>query len=319
MKLKKAAGLLLAVILAAGLFAGCDSASMLGINVKQGDKYSVTSATEQKISMELNGQKLDISSKIDTGYIYDVTGIDKDGNATIKVQYDYIAVDQSSGAGSVSYDSRQPGQDNNPLAQQYKPIIGKGFTITMAKSGKIVAIEGIDKMLDDMLGSIEGVDPSTLQTLKDSLKQSFGDEALKEALGEMSDVFPDKKVNVGDSWTKEQEMNYGFPIKTSTTWILKELKDGKATVEVTSNVATNPGGSPIDLGVMKMNYQVNGTQSGTLKIDKDNGLLQQGSLNQSLTGTADMEIPAVNGQEAQKMSVPVSIEGKTTYETKKLQ
>ncbi len=313
MKTKKNLVFLLMLVLMVTLFSACDNISDIQLNVKTGDKYNVTQSTEQKISMDANGQKIDVTQIITTGYTYNITDVTKDDLATISVTYDTLSVKQTSVDGTKEYDSKKSNSKADPQNIIYNSMIGHGFTFKVSKDGKIKSIDGVNKMLDNILTKLDGFDAITKAELVNYLKQNFGDDAIKESLSQMTEVYPDKdkKIKMGSSWKSEETIAYGFPMKLNNVCKLKELKNGVYTVNINSKISANDDGKELDLAGLKMKYKISGNENGTIKLNKDNPFIQNGELSQSLKGTAEVNVSEQN------LSIPVTIESKISYTVKK--
>jgi len=308
---------MLVVIMIVFNLAGCSKSNMLSFNVKKGDKYKITTITNQKITMKVMEQDMKMDQQMTMEYLYDITDVDKEGIATVRVKYDYIVMKSSVAGINIEIDTRKESSKSNIESKPYFALIGQGFAFKVDKHGVIKSIEGVDAMLDKVMEGLNTLEPAQKEAFVTMIKQNFGEEALKQALSQLTDIYPKKEVNVGETWKTEQKLTYGIPMVISTDWTLKEIQDGFASVDVKSHINANADGKPIDMMGLKVIYKITGDQTGNLKLNKENGLIQKGEYTQKLAGTTEMTMPAIDGQNQQNLTVPVNAENKIIIESKK--
>jgi hypothetical protein len=228
LKLIKKSVLLFAVILSIAMLTSCVNNQIgLGFNVKKGEKYRVKQVSEQKTTQNMGGQKMETKQTTETVYIYEVTDIDSGGIASIKVIFDSISVRTEGSMGSFQYDSNKDKGNGSPLTAVYDGMIGQGFAFRIDKSGKVVSIEGMDRLMNELIDKMDIQDPALKETMVQTFKQSFGEDILKSALSQTTDVYPEGKIKVGDSWEDKQVISAGFPMEINSIYTLKEDKGGR--------------------------------------------------------------------------------------------
>ncbi len=283
----------------------------LRLCLQAGESYNSRMVAEQKISQTIQGQSQDILQTIGTGYTFDVEDVDFDGSITVKVTYHSILFKQDGPMGKFEYDSSNPPVAIPPMAMGFNALVGQSFTMIISPEGNVKDIYGVDEMLSNMIEQLDLPDFPMMDDLMKNLKGQFGDEALKENMEKMMAVFPDSPVGIGDRWTKRLVLSRGFPMILDNTWTLKARKDGLTIIEVRSVVKPNEEAPPIDMGIMKLNYELSGEQKGTMEIQEVTGWLVQGELTQKFSGQVEMEGATQLGA---SMSWPISIESVIRFE-----
>ncbi len=95
-------------------------------------------------------------------------------------------------------------------------------------------------------------------------------------------------------------------------WTLKGLKDGRAAIEICSYVSENKDAPPLDLGIMKIKYELKGSQTGSTLIQNSGALYINTTIKQKFSGTVKIvESP----QLPEDMSWPITVESEVHYET----
>lgn len=292
MKLKN---LLIPVILVFTL-AACKTGEKLALklNYEKGKKYYYTSINDQAVEQTVMGKTVKTKNKTTTGYIWEVKDIDKDGNFIVLVTYDKVET-QKEGEGA-----NQP----SPLKDDF--MKGFSFEMTVTPKGKVTEVRGMDKMMDaafaQAMPDSVAADPMMGQ-VKEMLKKQFSDKSMGSMMSQMTDYFPEGEVEVGDKWEKTVDVSTLVPMKITSTYMIKDIKDGVAIVEVESKVEPGKGEA-----MMGMEIKMNGTQKGTMEVNTKNGLVQKSDLDQDMSGEVGM----------MGMSFPMKITGKVTVEAKEM-
>lgn len=314
-RVKRTLSFLCIIVLAMSILLGCENLLDINFNVKKGDKYKVVVTSVQKVAEDISGQKINIDQTIKTGYSYDITDVADDGTVTVSIKYDAVSLKMANGSTTYEYDSSKKADSNDPQNLAYEALIGQSFTAKIGKDGVIKEVSGVDKILSNIIDKLQISDESLKASISESLKQSFGDEALKQGLGSMTNIYPnDKKVKVGDSWESKQTITVGYPMIINDKYTLIENKGNIITLDVNSTIDADNSSKPIDLAGLKVKYTLKGTQKGTMKLTKADGFIQSGEVDQNITGTMAVE---ANDELPDGISIPVSIEAKTSYEVTK--
>ena len=280
---------------------GAADGVVLALNLAQGDVYRASVTTEQTVAQELFGEAQTIEQAFSFDYSYSVNRVDDDGNLSIGVVYEAATFEQEGPTGSVSYDSATSTEVPTE-AIGYAALVGNGFEIELAPGGQVLAIDGVDELLQAVFDAAELPPGPEGDLLRETLLAQFGEEVLADTFEQSFNIYPQGPVAVGDSWSEQGAVNYGFALIADTTWTLVDRADGVATVEVDSTIESDPEAEPLDLGVMQMEIALAGEQSGTLLIDEATGWVIESTLTQSFEGSMSGE----------GVEVPMSIESTIT-------
>lgn len=312
---KRGFSLLCMVVLAMSILSGCQNTLDITFNVKKGDKYRVVVTNVQKITEEINGQKVNIDQTSKTSFLYNVTEVASDGTATINIKFDAFNIKTANGGQTYEFDSSKAKDEKDEQGSAYMALLGQSFTAKVSKDGKVQEITGVDKLFKNVIDTLQIPDQKAKDTLVETLKQSFGDEALKQSLGSMTEMYPkNKKIKVGDSWEDKQTISVGYPMTINSKWTLKADEGGILTLDADSSIDANNSSEPMDLMGFKVKYTLKGTQNETMKLTKSNGFIQSGEVNQNISGTMTFESNELLPDE---MAVPMTMEDKVTYEVTK--
>jgi hypothetical protein len=315
MKFKKGTITCFLLVLSILIFTSCTTKETnLGFNVKKGEKYKIAQSIEQKIVQTLEGQSSESNQVMNMEYTYDVTEVDQEGVASITTTFDKVVVDIKTDGESLQYDSSKEGASNDPLGSVYKGIIGKSITMRIDKQGNVLEIQGVDTLMSDLINSLNIQDPQAKQSIEQALEQNFGDEALKDSFSKVTKVYPPENTKVGDTWEDTQTINMGYPITVNNKYTLKEDQKEYLTIDMNSEIKTNGDAEPMDMMGIKARYDLNGTQTGSFKLNKNSGLAESGNSTQKTVGSIVFEPSDIAPQ---GITMPLTIDAKTSFQMTK--
>lgn len=274
--------------------------------LKEGETYLLKQTTEQVVNISVMGMKQEVKQRNAFEYSYLVEKV-ADGVQTIKVTYQAIESSREAAQGSTSYNSRTDTAPDGVESKYMAALIGESFWLTMDESGEVLSVKGTEDLLDKGISQIDGVDETTMATLKGQLKRQFGDEAMKSNMGQISAIFPSKKVKVGKTWKKEVSTKTIMALNMSSVYTLDKVEDGKAYISFETEIT--PGeGEPMEMGPMTMEYSLEGVQSGNMILDLATGFTLEGNVEQDMGGNVEIDSPQTG-----VMDAPMTIQSTITY------
>jgi hypothetical protein len=308
--------LLVLLLLISLASAACEQngAKALFCRFTQGDQRTFRISIDQKITQKVMGITQNLTQAIVIDYSYHVKKLNSDSSAV--VEFTYNAISMKSGFGEntfINFDSSKPAEGENPLSKSFSSLIGKGFTCTITPQGRITEIHGIDALMQDMLQGLNLPEGAQTEEIKKQLKQSFGEDSIKDSFEKLTSIYPEKPIRIGDSWTRKATITRGLPMTMTTTWTLRDRKERAWIIDVKSVVEANKEAPPLKLGPLTMKYNLTGNQAGSFSVDEKTGFGITGMITQNFDGTVEMHVEGLQaGSEA--MSWPITIESRITYE-----
>ena len=116
------------------------------------------------------------------------------------------------------------------------------------------------------------------------LEAQFNEDALMEQFGNIVFEYPEGAVQIGETWSFTIPASSIAPLITENTYTLVAYDDGIATIEVESQVISDPEKAEVDMGYYSMLYNLSGTQEGTIYIDTATGWTLNSTLTQNISG-----------------------------------
>ena len=284
---------------AEGPVAGAGGKMLLRLRLEDGKVYRIRQTLDQKIDQKVMGRKMSTEQTMGFVYSFKVKKVAADGAMTADLKYESVSFKMKGPVGEVAYDSANPPENIPPAALGHAALVGKGFSITFTRMGLVKKTEGIDKMIDGIFreAGVKGAGA------KEALKAQWGDKAMKQTLEQMTAIYPDKPVGVGDVWKKEVNLAGMFGMKLDSTYKLTARKEGTAVVAVSTKITPVEGGKPMEIAGMKMTWKLTGTQKGTMRIDERTGWVKESDLAQDVSGTITMQMPGLD----EPMVVPIEL------------
>jgi hypothetical protein len=208
---------------------------------------------------------------------------DENGAKTATLTYERIV--QQMNLGDMTgmkqfYDSANP-DPASPLTPQMKPLTDLRFTITIDKNNKIAAVKGFDELVAKM----QEKNPQAAGMLA-QMKDSFGDEQIKNLFQQGMEAMPEKPLAVGQTWKQSIPLPVAMigDVTINAEYELAEVKDvdGRqiGTINIDSSgelakqaAAGGPGGMTFEKFDIK--------QEGTMTYDFQKGRLSHSEIKQT--------------------------------------
>ncbi|MCC5943510.1 MAG: hypothetical protein JJT94_01140 [Bernardetiaceae bacterium] len=295
------------------LLSGCASSKQSGgkdggmqLNVKKGDSFTVESFIQQDIAQEIMGMKQEQKTQTKITSLYEVLDVMQDGNMKIKQTYKSMMISSESMAGNMSYDSEKD-EEVPDFAQAQGALVGQSYTFTVTPTGKVVAVEGGDKLIEAIMANLN-VDDDQKEAAQKSLEAEYGEEKLKSDISTMFSVYTSKTVKVGDSWTSKERKKGMMSFDMEQNFTLTEIKDGIAYIDVESKLNSLEDAEPTEMGGMMIEYNIKGNSKGKMQVDTNTGWIIFNSQNQDMGGDVNISGP-------QTMSIPMTVKMQTITKT----
>ncbi len=283
----------------------------LHLNLKPGDNFITRMTTTQQITQTVQNMTNELAQEITMDLRYDVTAQTEEGISTIRVTYERVGFSQVGPFGTFEYRSWESPEEVPLAAQGFAILVGKSIEMQLSSRGQVIAVTGIDEILDTMLESLElTVDDQTRAMLRDNFRRQFGQSAVKENMSRMFAFYPDTPVGVGDSWSSTAKLATGIPMVVDNQCRVTGIKDGKVSLDVKSKIEPNKDERITQIMGMDMYYDIHGTQEGTIVLDSLSGWLVEGQLVQNFDGSVKVTSPQAPEE---SMDLPMAVSSTITF------
>jgi hypothetical protein len=230
----------------------------------------------------------------------------------VLITYKSIYYKQEGPSGIEEYNSENAEGEVPDSAKGYAALIGGQFTVRYSPKGEILAVEGIQDLIDQIINQYEFEDESMLQIFKERIESICNEETIKESMSLPTGVYPKEAVQIGEGWKESKIISTGFPIKTESAWKLKKILDGLAYIDVETKVLPNADAEPLTIDSMTLSYDLSGIMTGSMEVYEEIGLIKQANLKMKLSG--DIKIDGVPGF-SEGITSHITVDGSTHMET----
>jgi hypothetical protein len=201
------------------------------VKPQKGDvfRYKMKAITNSKEKSPMT-KDTEISSTQDIDYYFseEVSEVASTGIITYKIIFDSINIVSSmeSGDSSVSFTYNSNIKDSiysKPDFIQYNSIMNEEFFARVSPLGEVSEIYGLERVYENMYKALgDTLDDAQ----KESLRTSFGKEAIQAVLQQQFQIFPENAVYKDSSWTRSYDTQIMvFPVKNILSYKLIDLQN----------------------------------------------------------------------------------------------
>jgi hypothetical protein len=294
--------LVILVLLTGPAWAAAQEKLDLRLHLAKGDTHHMNVTLDQTIDQTAGPAHQQTSQTVGVTYTFKVEDVDVQGNATVSVRYDAVSFHARTPSGVVDYDPGKPAAGPMPvMVSALAALVGESYSVTVDPRGSVTQVGGLQKMLADVLAHLNVSDGVVRAAVEKTVRQQLAEGNLKQSLRDVFAPFPGRPIEIGQNWVRNSPLTLGFPMNLETTYTLQSRENGVATISVVGKAATVPN-ALLDLGPVKMNYDLKGEQTGSIEIIESSGWARAATVSQNLSGSATLRAPNTDPQ-----TVPVTI------------
>ena len=207
------------------------------LKFEKNKSYYIRITTDTQVTMEVTRQgtgKQEVleHSVFAFGYEVDVDEIDAEGNAWIKVLYDQVSFSQKTPQTEVRYDSSKKYHKIALSAKGFAALVGQRFYLKITPQGRIEKINGLPAMRSYVKINLPGRVTEAQRTLMlEGMKEQLDEEAVKESFETFMAIYPDRVVDVNDSWEETIILSQSPAMVLEKTSKLKTRRNGIAFID----------------------------------------------------------------------------------------
>lgn len=280
------AGTIILVVLATLLlFPACQStrsataSKMLKFNFEKGKGYDYEMI--MNMDQDVNGQQMQMD--MTTYYSMDVTAVE--GNTkTLTTRFDRFKMKVGANGVGLEVDSDKPLRVESDSSGKRNPIKmissllgairGQRFQMKVDDEGNVLEVSGFSDMAQRLVDSMK-LEGKEREQMMAQFNSQFNETTVKNQFEKVFHLFPNKTVKVGDTWTKNSDVNMmGSTQHHSTIYTVKEIEGDMVTLDESTKIE---GGSP--------QAKFDGKITGTIVIDSRTGLVMNADEDMSMKTT----------------------------------
>lgn len=180
------------------------TAGSLGFKFAPGDKYSLVSVTEQKMSRVIDGNEESMEQTTHLECDLDVEEVDENSVAWTKYTYKRVIMKLRSKDQKLDFDSDANELKTPMPAMPLRLAIGEEIYLRITPQGHIEKINGLQFLITyakGKMGSFTGAD-----AVSRNIDRQFDEPAVRRTLEDQFAVFPDSN-NEGTIWTRKEVLS----------------------------------------------------------------------------------------------------------------
>ncbi len=279
----------------------------LKYNLNKGQEYRFYQETKMKITQSLGIIEQEIKNEFKGVTCFKPIG-NEGSNIVLNTKFESMVIKIESMLFNLNYDSSKPVASEDKMAGVYNNIIGKNFKMIVTPQGKVIRVDGIDKIISSAINSIgNNVQPQKLTQLKRTISGHFGDAALKGNMAMILAIYPNSSKKVGEHWSTDTKLASTIKANLNNNWTLADTSNKQWTLKGKGNISTL--GEDAVMNGMKMSFKLKGNQESEFVVSQEDGWFVSGNQKQKLDGMMMMK---GNAQMPQGMEIPMKVTS-TTY------
>jgi len=265
------------------LFLPCQAQSTdLKPNLEKGKEYKQITNSKVTIIQDLNGQQINMVMAIKGAMTFLVKSVNAN-DYNMEVKFEQLSMSMQMPQGTMEFSSEK--NDENDI---FSTILGamknKTFDVLMSKTGKIVEVRNVELLWETAINQFDQLPEMQKEQLKAQIVKSYGAKALKGNIEMVTAIYPDSPVNIGEKWTINTNIESGMSSKMTTIYELTDLTPNFALIKGNSTIETADKEAYIESNGMPIKYDLKGTMSSEIKVDKNTGWIVEATINQEIKG-----------------------------------
>jgi len=281
----------------------------LRLRLEEGKTYYQRLAVDQRIVQNAMGIEQATEHNLGSDLKMDVLAVDDQGNMRIRDTYTWLQFKQLGPMSSVDYDSAKQSGQVPPGAEGFAALLGQSYTITISPQGKVLDVNGVEALREVVTTKLPPGAEGT--PMMNALEPFMSKEGISEMTKGSFAVYPDKAVELGDSWEETMTISLGPVTKVQTKWTFDKRDGDTVIIQSASTMRSDPEAPPVDAGQMKLKFDLSGTEEGTTRVAEATGLILSNVSTQKLSGQIML---ATSADAPPMMSIPITLETTATTE-----
>jgi hypothetical protein len=270
--------------IAVALQCSCNSAPVeIKLNLEVGKEYtqSNTSTITTKIGAP-DGSTMNMPMTI-AGVMSLIVESESDTAYLVEVKYKKLSMTMRMPQGiSVTFDSERK---DDIMSKSFKSIVDNPFKVILLKNGRVSSVD-MSAFWGKLDSSMEWVPLMQREQVVEQMKQAYGEKAFKGNFEQLSAFLPETPVSKGGKWHTQIKLETNFPATMDSEYKLEKIAKDYFIIMGTSDISTNGLQDAITQSSSGelMQYNLTGTATSNIKIDRTTGWIIEATIKQTLKG-----------------------------------
>lgn len=268
----------------------------LQYKLKVGEEFLVQQSAEQTITQEIEGAMHELTNTM-TGILAFKVLKENENTYEIALTFkDLNLVMNSSIQGELMNVQAKEVTEGDVQSQIFNSLLNTPVQLILEKTGNILEVNGGDSLVTKMANASGIEDEFSKNIMKKGLEKEFGSQALSNSYKQMTFIYSDSIVTIGDTWHNE----YQGKLNAKNTWTLKNISETEANLlgDAEVSMQTSEAGTIMNL---------TGKQTTEVLINLTNGFIKKMTVSGEAKGYSTMT-------QLGEQEIPTTITSKITYE-----
>ena len=174
--------------------------SVLEYTLEKGTTFTIKQDAQQVITQELDGATHELINKIDGILEFKVLA-KRDSTYVIALIFKDLNLKMTSSIqGELMNVHTKEISEDDMQSKIFSSLLNSPVQMVLAKTGDILEVNGGDSLVIKMAEASGLKDDFSLNMMKKSLQKEFGSEALSDSYKQMTFIYPEKPIKIGDNW-----------------------------------------------------------------------------------------------------------------------
>jgi Family of unknown function (DUF6263) len=258
-----------------------DKIYKLRLNAPNGSSYKYDIRNETEMKLEVDDKKVDNINRttVEVRYL-----INKDslGDYNVQINYDKIHLYTKNGDAETDADATKASYSINAVEKMLGILKDAAMVATVSPSGEVKSVKGYKELGAKLLSGVTGADANSKSMAQAQWDKIIGEGVIKKNMKDLFSYFPDSAVHIGDKWKINSKQKGEIPFDIVTSYRLREVNDGIASLNVDADMTSEPGS--INYQGMDVTADLKGEQEGEYQMDIKTGMLKSCEINSKVKG-----------------------------------
>jgi len=228
-----------------------------------------------------------------------------------EVRYQTLDMVVNMGGQRIEMDSRKNDKTDIPSSITAS-LVNKPFIIFLTKTGRVKAIDNVEKMISGVFDGFPQIDPAKKEQIKNQFLQSFGGNAFKGNIEMQTAIFPQTSLVKNSKWVVNTKLESAIKANSRNTYRLADTKSNYYQVHGEGTLITEKSAKPSQINGMPVQYELSGNSISDIKVDKNTGWIIEAKSKQVMKGNFKiLDNPKVPGGAVIPMSINTDV---TTFD-----
>ncbi len=259
----------------------------LQLHLSKGNTYHHTIYGSSKITETIDGKEINIDAGLGGTTSYEIIDL-IDTSYITKVRYKNLQMRMK--VQDKTFEFNSDATDNSDkVSKILAHFINIPFSVEMSIKGRLNKVENIDTVFRDVVNAIPDLSEEQKQKMMTQLLNACGEKAFKGNFNMMTAMFPSRKVNKGDKWIVNTELELLQAANLEITYKLTDIGDDYYQIHGESTMKNVNKDAYVQVNGMPVKYDLSGSMITNLKLSKTTGWIIEGTIKQEMKGNMEFK------------------------------